>query len=733
MKKHQADDDGARPVTKRGKCSGIERIGEDDNEEEDGDDAVAILRAWEHYRNFVDGDVDDDEDDDEDENDEDENCGGDIDELLEVIDILDNSSSSASPSSISATTTTLPASIDGDFRFELVPMLLSMSHVHLASRAVSEAIAMGSMGDDSSSSSSSSPEYHFRRSLHHWPTNPVAHLLLANYRRMSGKSSLASVCDMYEKAASYANRWRNMALDFMDRTTSWVELLILNGALDVEYVGGDVDRVDDGEEDDEENDEELENDDGAYSSSGVEATASFMSAFILSSISRHDEALGYLRKFCLTHRIHPNVWAMAMDRPAFARSNSSSDRMVCDSSSTSPLPPPLPSTSTTPTTSNTHNTTTATTVAPSPSSADFLPGIYCGWGSDNGEGALPPELYQRLCDLFAPGATYWKESDYNNRGYYSYYLPLVDAIDHHPTNVIEDAIVKHLLPLAENSLRDNKVGSFSSLIVGAEWWVHTRPLGSNLGHQVHFDTDESLLNRERRVTHPILSSVMYLTGAGRHRELARGDDAAASAPAIAAGSTVVFDQTPESTDVAPRAWVSHPRDNAFMVFPGNLLHGVLPCSGVGVKGSDAVIAASCGGVSVGDDDDGEEAGVHRLTLMIGFWTRNVIEGMAERELYTPCGPMPPPVAEHSWVIQAQQGYCEEMTEQREKGNNSTRVEQRGNNVALDVLPSTSPAWEEFSTVETSTLTVPKGLDHRFFVLNAPNCFSESLYEKGDLF
>ncbi|KAL3815986.1 hypothetical protein ACHAXA_005195 [Cyclostephanos tholiformis] len=269
---------------------------------------------------------------------------------------------------------------------------------------------------------------------------------------MNGLSSLASVCDMYQRAASYTSRWRMLALDFLGCSSSaveegvtedndvtvgdgmdankWVELLILNGALDVEYIGGDVDHVDN-EEGEEKNEDETENDDGVYSSSG------------------------------------------------------------------------------------------------------------------------------------------------------------------------------------------------------------------------------SLLNREKRVTHPIISSVMYLTGAGRHRELAKGNDAAVSTiPAITAGSTVVFNQTPESMVVAPRTWVSHPRDNAFMVFPGNLLHGVLPCGGAGVREG---LGATIGGINVGKDD-GEEEGIHWLTLMIGFWTRNVIEGMVECNFYTPCGPMPPPVSEHSWVIQARKGY-----------------------------------------------------------------------------
>ena len=73
-------------------------------------------------------------------------------------------------------------------------------------------------------------------------------------------------------------------------------------------------------------------------------------------------------------------------------------------------------------------------------------------------------------------------------------------------------------------------------IVGYEWWPHTRPVQANLGHNLHFDTDESLLAETGDITHPIVSSVLYLTG---------GADS---------GATIVFDQTPDSKDIAKHGW-----------------------------------------------------------------------------------------------------------------------------------------------------------------------------------
>jgi hypothetical protein len=562
---------------------------------------------------------------------------------------------------------------------------------------------------------------------------------------MHNRSSTMDVCNMYVKASENAVFWRRAALEFLDRGVSvgngtvgggdeegkkdvcdgevdmddevginvkeWVELLVLNGALDVDYIGT---NDNDDEEDDDDDDEgdytdftkSTEDDDSGdlheeeYSTSGVEATASFMSAFLLSTLSKHDEALLHLQKFRLSHRIHPNVWLAAETETTAIKQ----DKVV-------PFPSAASSFS---------------------SSLLFQPRSYgknIRSSKNHGCGILPPELYHRMCALFAPNSPYWKESNYDHRGYYSYFIDLshdknngVNSVRDHPTNVIEDVIVNHLLPLAEQVLKEslsNRSESSSASspppptrIVGAEWWTHTRPLGANLGHQIHFDTDESLLEQEKRITHPIISSVLYLTGA------MRGD-----CQGNGAGSTIIFDQTPESTDVAPRAWISHPRDNSFMAFPGNLLHGVLPCKGV--RWSKGLADAAT--------DDNAATIHHRLTFMVGFWTQNVTEGMdADRELYTPCGNLPPP-SEHSWVKQSQQGYGSSVVKRRTE----KQLTNEENYKVYDILPLVSPAWEHIicswgeneGEHNHSALTIPKGLDHRFFVRNAPHCFAKSLHEK----
>ena len=122
---------------------------------------------------------------------------------------------------------------------------------------------------------------------------------------------------------------------------------------------------------------------------------------------------------------------------------------------------------------------------------------------------------------------------------------------------------------------------------------------------------------------------------------------------------------------------------------------------------------------------------HRLTFMVGFWTRNVPATMKHRTLYGPCGPLPPATEEHTWVSDIKQGYTEETT---------TRHPIADEIMTATALPQVSPAWEIIEANETEgksggdddeagpQLNIPHGIDHRFFVRGAPECFRKSLFE-----
>lgn len=87
--------------------------------------------------------------------------------------------------------------------------------------------------------------------------------------------------------------------------------------------------------------------------------------------------------------------------------------------------------------------------------------------------------------------------------------------------------------------------------IGAEWWF--RSTTTDAGFPFHFDRDEGI---RRRVVSPDLASILYLSDVG--------------------GPTVILDAAPSRTS-APRAGIAvHPRRGRFGMFPGALLHGVLP-------------------------------------------------------------------------------------------------------------------------------------------------------------
>jgi hypothetical protein len=476
----------------------------------------------------------------------------------------------------------------------------------------------------------------------------------------------------------------------------WVELLILNQVVGVEFeTDNDDNDDDDGEEEnekeeepsdeDEEKEGEEEEEDGQYSSSAVEATSRFMCAMLWSIEGRHDGALKHLQKFPLTHRLHPNVWTV---------STKSQQQQHDDV----PVPPPK--------------------AAP----LVFRPP----------QGILPESLYQSMTQIFAPDAVYWKESSYSNRGYHSYFMDYEK--DRAPRNVIEDMIVNHLLPRADQVLLEKK-GESSSSICGFEWWVHTRPIQANLGHNLHFDTDESMLAQEGKVTHPILSSVLYLTGGG--------DDEA--------GATIVLDQTPDSEKVAESCWQCIPKNNALMIFPGNLLHGVLPCPGHTESTSqqdghdDAAESSSVEQLMQswntnesppGTTDTDTPPKPHRLTFMVGFWTRNVPATMKDRQLYGPCGPLPPATEEHTWVREMSKGY--DAAAGSSTATTTTTKAEAAATMTAEALPRVTPAWEtiiiepeETDVEEPPLLHIPHAIDHRFFVHGAPQCFRQSLFEDQD--
>jgi hypothetical protein len=121
------------------------------------------------------------------------------------------------------------------------------------------------------------------------------------------------------------------------------------------------------------------------------------------------------------------------------------------------------------------------------------------------EGLLSKDVYERLCTVFAPGAAYWRESDYETRGYYSYFMDKL-PLDQAPANLFERVMNEDLLPLAENS-REKRRPPNSVLSYG---WC-TRDPSTPISDTTSISTRTKHCCRKRARSLDLLSSVLYLT------------------------------------------------------------------------------------------------------------------------------------------------------------------------------------------------------------------------------
>lgn len=110
-----------------------------------------------------------------------------------------------------------------------------------------------------------------------------------------------------------------------------------------------------------------------------------------------------------------------------------------------------------------------------------------------------------------------------------------------PARLLFEQVIQHLRGFVP---RGNE-------FIGAEWWL--RATTTDTGFPFHFDRDEGIRSS---IVSPGLATILYLSNAG--------------------GPTVIVDATP-SRRTAPNAAIAvAPRPGRFAMFPGALLHGVLP-------------------------------------------------------------------------------------------------------------------------------------------------------------
>jgi hypothetical protein len=408
---------------------------------------------------------------------------------------------------------------------------------------------------------------HLCMALELWSCNPSALLALANLTRMGvvvhgGDMDCFAVDDrnvesydekvrermnlamrQYMIAAKCASSLRSYGMEKIfgsSKLESADELFLVETI--VLDLGAQVDVLDEEEEGEEEKEGEEkcggtcnDNDNNTnaplspndqYGQSKVVSTASYMAALLASTLGYHDLAKEALVAFGNgVTRIHPLVWDTAANLGEFHDDDHDGKEQL---------------------TSSTHNLATV---------GAFTPSIF--------REAIPEEMARILRYAFRPDAPYWDQSGYDRGVYYSFWHDYHDnttkvgeeeAIAF--SNVVEDVITTYLLPKVRTIVGEDKLSD----LAGFEWWVHTRPHGANLGHQLHFDTDEALLEQDQIVSFPICATVLYL-------------NAEHCGPDVSSqkfGATVLFDQSPYCKKNADRAWISTPKARSFLVFPGNL-------------------------------------------------------------------------------------------------------------------------------------------------------------------
>ena len=251
------------------------------------------------------------------------------------------------------------------------------------------------------------------------------------------------------------------------------------------------------------------------------------------------------------------------------------------------------------------------------------------------DSALPKPLLRALQRAFSPASQFWVETDYKERGYFSFWHDLSGGDE--PSNLVE-VLARHLLPITGCADR----------IVGAEWWVHTRSERRSIGHQMHFDTEECTL-AQGRVLHPLVSTVVYLSGMPAPD--ANGSLGSTAAARGSADPTVVFDMR-VADQTATTASVSHPAQGSVLFFPGDRLHCVCPAGVSSATRKRSRTELSNGGSGSGSGSGGSgltasENLPQRLTLMIGFWAEDVASEGKRRPLGA-CGPLPRATRACTW-------------------------------------------------------------------------------------
>ena len=209
--------------------------------------------------------------------------------------------------------------------------------------------------------------------------------------------------------------------------------------------------------------------------------------------------------------------------------------------------------------------------------------------------ALPAALFRRLVSAVREIG--------NERLQESYVTNFWFALDAQPGNLAEEVIAR-LCALARPGPE----------CIGVEWWLGRLAYGQCLA--LHFDRDMTLQNQTGQVVNPLWSSILYLNR-------------------FPTSPTVVLDQIlgPDQKTLVPLIAKSgkaiSPTPNQYVVYRGNLYHGVISDPGLCKRPS-----------SITAEKKSDEM---RLTLLINYWHRR---------------PLPPVCRDYDGTVYGvlQQGY-----------------------------------------------------------------------------
>ncbi len=189
------------------------------------------------------------------------------------------------------------------------------------------------------------------------------------------------------------------------------------------------------------------------------------------------------------------------------------------------------------------------------------------------EEALPGSLFERLTRAIRSIGKQRRRRTYNT----TFWFPLGAS----PTNVAEEAIVELV-----------KLANPAPECLGIEWWLGRLDHGKQL--DFHFDRDLTLYNKTGQFVNPLHGSILYLNS-------------------FPSSPTVVLDQIPSadgSSKIPEKPKYTQAIEavsNRYMVFPGNLLHGVIPNKGRSKL--DKFLAK------------GFKSSEMRLSLLVNYWDR----------------------------------------------------------------------------------------------------------------